>query len=134
MLLAFKPPARELSIALALKKLLSEILDGLESICQDNLDTQTLEDIVDRAIALDITMQQQRPLYTFDPVLNKDSNIIFKQSLMELAGGDDQGSQLAEGKQVSLVLKPGLWKYGNSAGKNYEQRIVILKAVADVYS
>jgi hypothetical protein len=36
------------------------------------------------------------------------------------------------GRQVQLVVRFGLRKFGNSAGRNYEQKIEIVKALVDL--
>lgn len=96
-------------------------------------DKTNLEDLVGEAISLDAILQQQRPCFQFYPSLPQNMerwNLRFSESAMEVP--DDDGEEILEGRQVRLILAPGLYKYGNSAGRNYAQRCTILKANVDV--
>jgi len=95
-------------------------------------DKTTLEDLVGEAIGLDAVLQQQRPCFEFYPCLpqNTEWNLRFSENAMEVP--NDDGEEILEGRQVRLILAPGLFKYGNSAGRNYARRCTILKANVEV--
>jgi hypothetical protein len=95
-------------------------------------DKINLEDLVREAISLDAILQQQRPYFQFYPSLpqNTEWNLRFSENVMEVP--IDDGKEILEGRQVRLILAPGLYKYGNSAGRNYAQKCTILKANVDV--
>ena len=96
-------------------------------------DKANLEDLVGEAIGLDAILQQQRPYFQFYPSLPKNTerwNLRFSGNAMEVP--NDDGEEILEERQVRLILAPGLYKYGNSAGRNYAQRCTVLKANVDV--
>lgn len=96
-------------------------------------DKTNLEDLVGEAISLDAKLQQQRPCFQFYPSLPQNTerwSLRFSENAMEVP--NDDGEEILEGRQVRLILAPGLYKYGNSAGRNYAQRCTILKANVDV--
>jgi hypothetical protein len=93
----------------------------------------TLEYLVEAAIRLDATIKQQRPLFCFrpnSPEVTEKWNLKFSESSMVAINDEDE--VLLEGKQVRLVLNPGVCKYGNSAGRNYGQGCTILRAQVDI--
>ncbi|KAF4630912.1 hypothetical protein G7Y89_g7221 [Cudoniella acicularis] len=96
-----------------------------------------LEDIFRKAVNLDALLQQQKPLYTFSPVLSskkewKQYTAEFSKDSMENVQTGDQQSEFSQNhgqaQEVRLILCPALRKSGNSAGKNYSQRLHILRA------
>lgn len=116
-----------------IKKLRLDVEYHLRGIVH-KLDVQGLEDLVRQAVELDAIMQQQRPSYRFYPDvfdLEESLNLIFSESTMDLVDYDDK-APLPANRQVKLVLAPGLWRYGNSAGKEYTKGSCILRAEVEI--
>ena len=93
----------------------------------------TLEHLIEAAIRLDATIKRQRPVFCFQPGspgVTEKWNLKFSESSMVAINDEDE--VLLEGKQVKLVLNPGVCKFGDSAGRNYGQGCTILRAQVDV--
>ena len=101
----------------------------LRPITTKRLDWQGLEGLIQDAVKLDAMIQQQRQIYTFFPRVYADAKPYrFEPSTMESINEDTE----ARGATVQLVVAFGLRKFGNSAGRNYEQQIEIVKALVDL--
>jgi hypothetical protein len=118
----------------AIEELSLDMEDGLRGVFHKQLDVQGLEDLVRQAVELDAIMQQQRPSYRFHPNLSDPlevSKLMFSESTMDIVDYDDK-EPLPTNQQVKLILAPGLWRYGNSAGKEYTKGSCILRAEVDI--
>ena len=117
-----------------IKDLCLSMESNLRGIVHKRPDVKGLEDLVREAVDLDAIMQQQRPSYRFFPDVSdppKPLKLIFCESTMDIVDYDDR-EPLPTNQQIKLVLAPGLWRYGNSAGKEYNKRSCILRAEVDI--
>lgn len=122
---------------LAVEQLVLDLDDDLQAIVAagQDLDVRGLEDLFKDAVKLDTIIKQQRPLYSLYPVLSKFPEpwtLYFSAGSMEI--NDDDGKKpLPDPKHlVKLVVAPGFWKYGNSAGRKYGEEISILRTKVEV--
>jgi hypothetical protein len=112
-----------------IRNLVCDLDEALKPITTKRLDWQGLEGLIQDAVKLDALIQQQRQVYTFFPRVYADPKLHrFDPSMMESINEDTE----VRGRQVQLVVRFGLRKFGNSAGRNYEQKIEIVKALVDL--
>ena len=112
-----------------IRNLVCDLDEELRPITTKRLDWQGLEGLIQDAVKLDGLIQQQRQVYTFFPRVYADAKPFrFTPSKMESINEDTE----ARGATVQLVVGFGLRKFGNSAGRNYEQQIEIVKALVDL--
>ncbi|CZR68364.1 uncharacterized protein PAC_18263 [Phialocephala subalpina] len=126
---------RQASITIARQRLLLALTEDLKEIAFTDLDLSTMEEIIEAVIKLDCIIEQQRPIYSFGPLWDRRlelETLKFKRSEMELTNSD--GERPGPDQQVKLTIKPALHKLGTAAGKNYNVKILLLKAVVEVHT
>ncbi|KAI9771288.1 MAG: hypothetical protein M1840_002258 [Geoglossum simile] len=119
-----------------------ELRGDLQTFSTGDLDASSktmmkLEDLIQDAVDLDIIFEQQLPHFFFYPVLPENPEnwgLVFSNNSMVVACDDGKVPLPDRHQQVKLVLTPGLWKHGTSAGRNYEQRSIISKAEVEITS
>jgi len=134
-ILALRNPGdAEPHILEAVKGKVHHVNNALGNIVRGRLDQETLIDIFMAAVNLDAQMHQQRSHFVLHPVLENlqfSQDLRFVKSEMEAMDEYNYVSQDFK-RQVRLVRRPGLWKFGNSAGKDYQTLICILPTVVDL--
>lgn len=103
---------------------------------EHNKESDNLAAIISSAVALDLTLWQQKALFTFGrPYLQfqaRDKLPIFNSSWMTADLPEaDEDILMAERPKVKLLCVPALHKVGTSEGDNYNDGVVICKAVVD---
>jgi hypothetical protein len=120
--------SRNTDVENVIRDLVIDLDKELRPITTKRLDWQGLEGLVQDAVKLDALIQQQRQVYTFFPRVYAEAKLYrFDANKMESINEDIE----VQGKTVQLVVGFGLRKFGNSAGKNYDQQIDIVKALVD---
>lgn len=79
---------------------------------------RSVERIVDKAIEIAVIFNQSRCLYRLRRVVHRER---FSPTAMEY--GEE-----CDAPQVDLMISPGLLKFGNSKGEDYDQRLVLVKS------
>ncbi|TRX92408.1 hypothetical protein FHL15_006794 [Xylaria flabelliformis] len=79
---------------------------------------RSVEQIVDKAIEIAVIFNRSRCAYRVRGVLHRER---FSPRTMEY---DEE----CDAPQVDLMIFPGLLKYGNSRGEDYDQRLVLVKS------
>ncbi|KAI8952992.1 hypothetical protein F4801DRAFT_576974 [Xylaria longipes] len=79
---------------------------------------RSIERIVDKAIDIAVIFNQSRCVYRLRRVIHRER---FSPRTMEF---DEE----CNAPQVDLMISPGLLKYGNSKGEDYDQRLVLAKS------
>jgi hypothetical protein len=119
----------------AVKEKVQFVTKQLDKVAGTQLDIEGLEEIFTSAVKLDAQIEQQRPKFVFSRLfsdLDEREDLTFNKSEMEAI--DEYNNETSGGlrRQVRLVRRPGLWKLGNSAGKDYRKAICILPAIVDL--
>ena len=120
--------ARTKAVRRVTEDLVYGLVMNLKHIAEDDLDVPGLEDLFHRAVQLDALIQQQRPHYEFAPLF--DRGLKFDVETMNFANSEID-PRMQDQPIVKLVVQPRFLKWGNSAGKNYEKGIVLLKGTVD---
>lgn len=105
----------------------------LNIIAIGQVDSDSLVEIFSGAVNLDSQMEQQRSKFEFNSLFSdlcyrKDFTFIRNQ----MATLNKENDTAEEKRQVNLVTRPGLWKVGNSAGRDYRSTICLLPTVVDL--
>ncbi|KAI0452986.1 hypothetical protein F5B21DRAFT_505715 [Xylaria acuta] len=79
---------------------------------------RSVERIVDKAIEIAVIFNQSRCLYRLRRVIHRER---FSPKAMEY-------DEDCDAPQVDLMISPGLLKFGNSKGEDYDQRLVLAKS------
>ncbi|KAI0553201.1 hypothetical protein F4679DRAFT_532316 [Xylaria curta] len=79
---------------------------------------RSIERIIDKAIKIAVIFNQSRCVYRLREVLPRER---FSRRTMEY---DEE----CDAPQVDLMISPGLLKFGNSRGEDYDQRLVLVKS------
>ena len=134
LLAARKSPAVYTAIMNATQDLVLDFTeDEVGLLARGSLDIVKLELLCREAVQLDSVIQQQRPNYHFYPIFrSRNWKWGFLPTCMEIFGDDGKYPAHRESQEVKLVLRPGFRKFGNSAGKNYNQEISILNMVVEL--
>lgn len=82
--------------------------------------TRQLDNIIDKAVDLAIIFAQSRSFYQFRTI-SRSSKRLFDDKIMDNVGDGD-------GTHVIVSISPALFKYGNSRGENYGERMILAKA------
>jgi hypothetical protein len=92
----------------------------------DKRSTDTVVEIVRRALELDVEMSKQKALFYFSYL---GCPFHYDHEKMAMAGDHDNGSSVARGSwDVDLFLAPALCKSGTSDGESYEIESIVLAA------
>jgi hypothetical protein len=119
----------------AIKDLGLELVSKLNDITYTDLDFDNLVNLLGETVDLDFEFAQQKPYYTFYPEADKFLKTLdtpFSSTLMRVP--TDDSTKIVPGAQqpLKLILRPGLLKYGNSAGKKYHQYALISNMTVEV--
>jgi hypothetical protein len=118
-----------------IQDLVLDLRDQLHEIAFCTLACDSLEDLFNEMVNLDFEFAQQKPRYVFHPELEKFTEIWdapFSPSSMKTS--TDESTKIIPGTRqpLKLVLRPGLFKYGNSARKQYSRGTSILNITVEV--
>lgn len=104
----------------------------------DQARTTTFESVVQSAVNLDRIMWHQKAHFSFIDCYGRDTPSCFNPVSMEADMEDcveeettAQADQYQPPRQIELTKAPALLKVGTSEGKEYNLRVVLLKAVVD---
>ena len=130
---ARKSPEVLTAVLNATQDLALDLEEELMLFASRDLDRRKLELLFREAVQLDAVIQQQRPIYHFFPIFRTQNwKWNFMPSYMEVFGDEGKCAPHRDSQEIKLVLRPGFGKYGNSAGKNYEQETLILNMVVEL--
>ncbi|KAI1735231.1 hypothetical protein F4680DRAFT_470149 [Xylaria scruposa] len=83
--------------------------------------SRQLDNIIDKAVDLAIIFTQSRCYYYIKSNMDRGREHLFDPRIMDNIGDED-------GLHVHSIISPILFKYGNSKGENYDERIILAKA------
>ncbi|KAH8656041.1 hypothetical protein BGZ60DRAFT_518898 [Tricladium varicosporioides] len=120
---------------IAIRDLRQELMSRLDDIAYTDLDDDSLGNLLGEMVDLDFEFAQQKPYYAFYPEGDKPlatMDIHFSPASMSIS--KDDSTKIIPGSQQSLklILRPGLLKHGNSAGKKYHQGAWISNIIVEV--
>jgi hypothetical protein len=121
------PPSKRF-VKAKIDDLHSDILKRVRKLATDNSDSldKELRLIVERAVEVDLSIRGQ--LAVFQPVRLRSGS---DDKLFDFHPTEDEGKIYRETRRahreelVVLIVSPGLYKYGDSDGNNYDQQSIL---------